>query len=80
MASRAFAEGGRLNISTGFVVVIRSIDGYGNLFMYLEGDTLVQWLHISKYPPSLAYTLLELGLIGNDSCRDDTDRAIHWYS
>lgn len=44
-------------------VVIRSIDGYGNLFMYLEGDTLVQWLHISKYPPSLAYTLLELGLM-----------------
>lgn len=44
-------------------VVIRSIDGYGNMFMYLEGDTLVQWLHISKYPPSLAYTLVELGLM-----------------
>ncbi len=44
-------------------VVIRSIDGYGNLFMTLEGDTLVQWLHISKYPPSLAYTALELGLM-----------------
>ncbi|MBP6058747.1 MAG: DUF1624 domain-containing protein [Nitrosomonas sp.] len=44
-------------------VVIRSIDGYGNLFMTLEGSTLVQWLHISKYPPSLAYTALELGLM-----------------
>lgn len=44
-------------------VLIRSIDGYGNLFMYLEGNALVQWLHISKYPPSLAYTVLELGLM-----------------
>ncbi|PXW89629.1 putative membrane protein [Nitrosomonas sp. Nm84] len=44
-------------------VVIRSFNGYGNLFMVLEGNTLVQWLHISKYPPSLAYTLLELGLM-----------------
>lgn len=44
-------------------VVIRSFDGYGNLFMHLEGNTLVQWLHISKYPPSLAYTGLELGLM-----------------
>ncbi len=44
-------------------VIIRSFDGYGNMFMTLEGNTLVQWLHISKYPPSLAYTLLELGLM-----------------
>lgn len=44
-------------------VVIRGLDGYGNLFMHLEGNTLVHWLHVSKYPPSLAYTLLELGLM-----------------
>lgn len=44
-------------------VVIRGLDGYGNLFMHLEGNTLVQWLHVSKYPPGLAYTLLELGLM-----------------
>ncbi|MDP1550291.1 MAG: heparan-alpha-glucosaminide N-acetyltransferase domain-containing protein [Nitrosomonas sp.] len=44
-------------------VLIRSSDGYGNLFMHLEGNTLVHWLHISKYPPSLAYTVLELGLM-----------------
>lgn len=43
--------------------IIRGMDGYGNMFMYLEGNTLVQWLHISKYPPSLAYVLLELGLM-----------------
>ncbi|WP_348225613.1 heparan-alpha-glucosaminide N-acetyltransferase domain-containing protein [Nitrosomonas sp. Is79A3] len=44
-------------------VLIRSIDGYGNLFMHLDGNTVVHWLHISKYPPSLAYTMLELGLM-----------------
>ncbi len=44
-------------------VVLRGFDGYGNMFMHLEGNTLVDWLHVSKYPPSLAYTLLELGLM-----------------
>lgn len=44
-------------------VVIRGSNSYGNLFMYFEGNNLVQWLHISKYPPSLAYTVLELGLM-----------------
>ena len=28
-----------------------------------EGSTLVQWLHVSKYPPSLSYDALELGLM-----------------
>ncbi|MBS0300208.1 MAG: DUF1624 domain-containing protein [Proteobacteria bacterium] len=45
------------------LVIIRGHDGYGNLFMHLQGDTLIDWLHVSKYPPSLAYTLLELGLM-----------------
>ncbi len=44
-------------------ILIRGMDGYGNMFMSLQGDSLVQWLHVSKYPPSLAYTLLELGLM-----------------
>ncbi|MBL8498015.1 DUF1624 domain-containing protein [Nitrosomonas sp. JL21] len=44
-------------------VMIRGMDGYGNMFMHLEGHTLVDWLHISKYPPSLAYVFLELGLM-----------------
>ena len=44
-------------------VIIRGHDGYGNLFMHLEGNTLIDWLHVSKYPPSLVYTLLELGLM-----------------
>ncbi len=44
-------------------VILRGFDGYGNMFMHLEGNTLIYWLHVSKYPPSLAYTLLELGLM-----------------
>jgi uncharacterized membrane protein len=27
-----------------------------------DDGSLVQWLHVSKYPPALAYTTLELGL------------------
>ena len=46
-----------------FFVLIRFVDGYGNMLMYLEGNSLVQWLHVSKYPPSLAYTMLELSLM-----------------
>ncbi len=44
-------------------VLVRSIDGYGNMFMQLEGHSVIQWLHVSKYPPGLAYILLELGLM-----------------
>lgn len=44
-------------------VLIRLGNDYGNMFMLLEGQSVVQWLHVSKYPPSLAYTLLELGLM-----------------
>ncbi|SFP50085.1 hypothetical protein SAMN05216419_1004102 [Nitrosomonas cryotolerans] len=45
-------------------MLIRSNHGYdGNMLMYLEGDSIVHWLHASKYPPSLAYILLELGLM-----------------
>lgn len=44
-------------------VLFRWLGGYGNMFMNLEGHTMIQWLHVSKYPPSLTYTLLELGLM-----------------
>jgi uncharacterized membrane protein len=44
-------------------VLVRGHNGYGNLFLLREDDSLVQWLHVSKYPPSLAYACLELGLL-----------------
>jgi uncharacterized membrane protein len=40
-------------------------EGYGNMLMpfYHTTNEWVQWLHVSKYPPSLTYTTLELGLM-----------------
>jgi uncharacterized membrane protein len=43
--------------------VVRGYNGYGNMGLPREGSTLVQWLHVSKYPPSLSYDALELGLM-----------------
>lgn len=43
--------------------VLRGANGYGNMRLLREDGSLVQWLHVSKYPPSLTYTTLELGLM-----------------
>lgn len=43
--------------------VVRGLNGYGNMFLPREDGSLVQWLHVSKYPPSLAFVGLELGLV-----------------
>ena len=42
---------------------IRSKNGYGNLGLLRDDTTIVQWLHMSKYPPSLVFSLMELGLM-----------------
>ncbi len=44
-------------------VVVRGANGLGNLGLLREDASLVQWLHVSKYPPSLSYAALELGLM-----------------
>ena len=38
------------------------VDGYGNWGLHRDSLAPLQWLHVAKYPPSLAYTTLELGL------------------
>ncbi|MGO9830063.1 MAG: DUF1624 domain-containing protein [Myxococcaceae bacterium] len=43
-------------------LVLRDFNGVGNMGLYRHDGSLVQWLHVSKYPPSLAYWGLELGL------------------
>ncbi|MEZ4356495.1 MAG: heparan-alpha-glucosaminide N-acetyltransferase domain-containing protein [Myxococcota bacterium] len=43
--------------------VLRGANGYGNLFLLRDDRSIVQWLHMSKYPPALVYTLTELGLM-----------------
>lgn len=42
--------------------VLRWFNGVGNMGLYRHDGSLVQWLHVSKYPPSLAFWGLELGL------------------
>ncbi|HEX2676784.1 MAG TPA: heparan-alpha-glucosaminide N-acetyltransferase domain-containing protein [Polyangiales bacterium] len=44
-------------------VVVRGLNGYGNLRLYREDQSLVQWLHVSKYPPALTYYTLLLGIM-----------------
>jgi len=46
-----------------FWAYIRSANAYGNMGLLRDDTTIVQWLHVSKYPPSLAYSLMELGLM-----------------
>ncbi|HEY2743551.1 MAG TPA: heparan-alpha-glucosaminide N-acetyltransferase domain-containing protein [Polyangia bacterium] len=42
--------------------IVRGVDGYGNWNLYRDSLAPLQWLHVAKYPPSLSYTTLELGL------------------
>ncbi len=44
-------------------MIFRGFNGYGNMLLFREGVSVVQWLHVSKYPPSLTFSLLELGLM-----------------
>jgi uncharacterized membrane protein len=44
-------------------LVVRGLNGYGNMLLPREDGSLVQWLHVSKYPPSLSFDALELGLM-----------------
>jgi uncharacterized membrane protein len=44
-------------------LVVRGLGGYGNMFLYAENWSMVQLLHVSKYPPSLAFHSLELSLM-----------------
>jgi len=62
------ARAARLLVAAGLAAlvlfaVVRGVDGYGNMRLARDDGSLVQWLHVSKYPPSLAYVALELGLV-----------------
>ena len=43
--------------------VFRWNAGYGDMFLHRSDDSWQQWLHVSKYPPSLTYLALELGIL-----------------
>jgi uncharacterized membrane protein len=43
--------------------VVRGNDGYGNMFLHRADNSWQQWLHVSRYPPSLTYYAMELGIL-----------------
>jgi uncharacterized membrane protein len=43
--------------------VVRAARGYGDMFLHRADNSWQQWLHVSKYPPSLSYAGLELGIL-----------------
>ncbi|HEX2570803.1 MAG TPA: heparan-alpha-glucosaminide N-acetyltransferase domain-containing protein [Polyangia bacterium] len=46
----------------GVFALMRGLNQYGNYRLLRDDASLVQWLHVSKYPPSLTFITLELGL------------------
>ena len=59
LSGKLLAAGGLLLL--GFAG-IRGSNGYGNMGLFRDDDSFVQWLHVSKYPPGLSYISLELGI------------------
>jgi uncharacterized membrane protein len=49
--------------SLAIFLVVRWHAGYGDMFLPRTDDSWQQWLHVSKYPPSLTYCALELGIL-----------------
>jgi uncharacterized membrane protein len=43
--------------------LVRGWNGYGNMAVLRDDASLASWLHVAKYPPSLAFSALELGLM-----------------
>ena len=43
--------------------LVRWNAGYGDMFLHRSDGSWQQWLHVSKYPPSLTYCSLELGIL-----------------
>jgi uncharacterized membrane protein len=43
--------------------IVRGAAGYGDMFLHRADNSWQQWLHVSKYPPSLTYATLELGIL-----------------
>jgi len=64
---RTAAASSRVLLGAGCVfllsfLLVRGFDGYGNMALHRADHSLVQWLHVSKYPPALSYVTLELGI------------------
>lgn len=63
------ARAGRFLMLTGGAcllafLLLRGFSDYGNFWLERTDASLLRWLQVSKYPASLAFVLLELGLAG----------------
>jgi len=43
--------------------LVRGLNGFGNMELFRLDSSMIQWLHASKYPPSISYVAMELGLM-----------------
>jgi uncharacterized membrane protein len=43
--------------------LVRWNNGFGNQALLRADNSLIEWLHVSKYPPSLNFVALELGIM-----------------
>jgi uncharacterized membrane protein len=50
-------------VSLAVFCMVRGFNGYGNMGLLRDDWSIVQWLHVSKYPPGLTFAALELGLM-----------------
>lgn len=60
-AAPALAAAG--GVSLALFAVVRGVDRYGNWHLHRDDLAPLQWLHVSKYPPSVTYATLELGIM-----------------
>ena len=62
-------------------IIVRYLNGYGNLVPRM-GNTLINWLYVSKYPPSVAFLLWTLGgmclMLGTGLILDERDKMNNW--
>ena len=56
-----FSIAGAVSLMVFFIA--RGFNKYGNMALYRYDHSILQWLHVSKYPPSLTFAALELGLM-----------------
>lgn len=50
-------------LSLAVFLVVRGLNGYGNMLLLRDDLAPLQWLHVSKYPPSITFLTLELGVM-----------------
>jgi uncharacterized membrane protein len=60
-APRLFLTAGGVSLVVFFIA--RGMNQYGNMQLYRYDHSFLQWLHVSKYPPSLTFSTLELGIM-----------------